>query len=349
MTYTREQYEQRIAKTFAQFGSLFKQDMEVLVIVHNFPDPDALASAAAFKYLAEELYKVDVSVGYGGNIGRAENRVLLRNLNISLKSMSRIKFAKYQRLVVVDTQPGAGNNMIDIKRKYHLIIDHHPLRKDTEADIVFVEPGIGACASIMVECLRLSALPVPAHLATALVYAIDSETQYMKREAHEFDIQAYVNIYKHASIRKLSDILSPKLSHSYFLALLATLRNARVFRNLICAHLGDVPHAEMVAEMCDFLLRRERISWVLCTGRFKDNLYLSLRASRKGAKAGKIIRKLVKNTKNVGGHEMSAGGFIPLENNLKGYLNELEAHLTIQFSTLMGYEAAVWKPLLDEQ
>jgi nanoRNase/pAp phosphatase (c-di-AMP/oligoRNAs hydrolase) len=348
MPYTKEQYEQRVAKALARFGSLFKENMEVLVVVHNFPDPDALASAAAFEYVAEELYGVKVSIGYGGNIGRAENQVLLRSTKISLKRMSRIKFSKYQRLVVVDTQPGAGNNMIDINRKYHLIIDHHPLRKDTDADIVLVEPGIGACASIMVEFLRLSDLPIPANLATALVYAIDSETQYMKREAHEFDIQAYVDIYKHASLRKLSDIMSPKLTHSYFESLLATLRNASMFRNLICAHLGDVPHAEMVAEMCDFLLRRERISWVLCTGRFKENLYLSLRSSHKRAKAGVIIRKLVKNSRNVGGHEMSAGGFIPLPNNQKEYVNELEQELTVQFSSLMGYEAAVWKPLLDE-
>lgn len=348
MPYTTEQYRKLIAKQFAGIPALFKEGMHVLVVVHNFPDPDALASAAAFKYLGEELYKVKVSIGYGGNVGRAENKSLIRNAKISLKRISRIKFSKYERLVVVDTQPGAGNNMIDIRRRYHLVVDHHPLRKDTKADIVIVEPDIGVTSSIFVECLRLSALPIPINLATALAYAISSETQNMKREAHDFDIQSYVYVYKYASIRKLSDIIHPKLPRTYFKAFAAALSNAYIFRNLVCAHLGNVPNAEMVAEMCDFLLRRERISWVLCTGRFKDNLYLSIRSSHKAAKAGKIITKLVNDTKNVGGHEMSAGGFIPLPNNQMEYLNELEEELTVQFSALMGYEAAIWKSLLDE-
>jgi hypothetical protein len=77
MQYTTEQYRQRITKQFARFPELFQEGIHVLVVVHNFPDPDALASAATFKYLAEELYKVKVSIGYGGNVGRAENKTLV--------------------------------------------------------------------------------------------------------------------------------------------------------------------------------------------------------------------------------------------------------------------------------
>jgi nanoRNase/pAp phosphatase (c-di-AMP/oligoRNAs hydrolase) len=347
MQYTTEQYRQRITKQFARFPELFQEGIHVLVVVHNFPDPDALASAATFKYLAEELYKVKVSIGYGGNVGRAENKTLVKKTKISLKRISRIKFTKYERIVVVDTQPGAGNNMINTKRKYSLIVDHHPLRRDTKADITIVEPGIGVTSSIFVEFLRLSGLPIPTPLATALVYAISAETQNMKREAHDFDLQSYLYIYKYASMRRLSEIIHPKLPQAYFTALGSALHNAYIFRNLIYATLGEVPNAEMVAEMCDFLLRRERIGWVLCTGRYKENLYLSLRLSHKGGNAGKVIAKLVKNTINVGGHEMSAGGFIPLQSNQKEYLAGIEETLAAQFGNLMGYEAVVWKPLLD--
>ncbi|MEJ2664394.1 MAG: DHH family phosphoesterase [Spirochaetia bacterium] len=347
MEYTTEQYQQRIARQFEKFASLFNAGMHVLVVMHNFPDPDALASAAAFKYLAEELYKVKVSIGYGGNIGRAENKALLKRMKISLKQISRIKFSKYERIVVVDTQPGAGNNLIDTMRRYHLVVDHHPLRRDTKADIVIVEPGIGVTSSIFVECLRLSGLPVPMYLATALVYAISAETQNMKREAHDFDVRSYLYIYQFASVRQLSEIIHPKLPQTYFAALGRALNNAYIFRNLIYAPLNEVPNAEMVAEMCDFLLRRERIGWVLCTGKYKQNLYVSLRSSHKRANAGKIITKLVKNTRNVGGHEMSAGGFIPLPNNQKEYMTKLEEALAAQFGSLMGYESVVWKPLLD--
>jgi hypothetical protein len=121
----------------------------------------------------------------------------------------------------------------------------------------------------------------------------------------------------------------------------------KTFRNLACAHLGDVPNPEMVSEIADFLLRHERIGWSFCTGRFKDRLILSIRSINPNAKAGKLLKRLTSNSDNVGGHDRIAGGFIPLSGSNKKALSHPEKDLTQKFVKLLGYEEADWNPILD--
>ena len=42
----------------------------LLIMTHNYPDPDALATATALAYLAEQGAKVKSRIVYGGSIGR---------------------------------------------------------------------------------------------------------------------------------------------------------------------------------------------------------------------------------------------------------------------------------------
>ncbi|MBU6283988.1 phosphoesterase, partial [bacterium] len=56
----------------------------VVILPHDNPDPDALASAAALQYLLSEIAEVDSVIALGGIIGRAENRAMVKYLNIKL-------------------------------------------------------------------------------------------------------------------------------------------------------------------------------------------------------------------------------------------------------------------------
>jgi hypothetical protein len=93
-------------------------------------------------------------------------------------------------------------------------------------------------------------------------------------------------------------------------------------------------------------VRHERISWAFCTGRFEDKLILSLRSTNPNAKAGQLIRKLVKNDYLAGGHGMTGGGYVPIEED-EECDESLEDRFTARFLKLMGHNQADWKPLLD--
>ncbi len=274
---------------------------------------------------------------------------MVSKLKIPMKQINRIRFASYSRVAVVDTQPVAGNNSLPAEVPCHIVIDHHPRRANLKADLVLVSPEIGATATILVEWLEESQLAIPADLATALTYAISSETQDLGREADKRDVQAYLKVFTKSSMRKLAKIFHPSLPRAYFIMVAKALNKAKSFRNLICAHLGEISTPEIVAEMADFLLRHQRIGWSLCTGRFGDDLIISLRASNPKAKAGKFVRQLISRQikaplNKVGGHDMTAGGRIPLKDILKDDVVELETRLSQDFAQLKGYKDVEWKP-----
>jgi len=53
---------------------IVRRKRKVLILTHDNPDPDALASAFALKYLLHAKWKVGSLIAFGGIIGRAGKR-----------------------------------------------------------------------------------------------------------------------------------------------------------------------------------------------------------------------------------------------------------------------------------
>ena len=168
---------ERNYKRLLLLDKLFKNQKKLLIVLHNYPDPDAIASAYALSYIAKHRYSIQSSIAHSGYVGRAENRAMINELKIKLKNFNRIRINSYDCYALIDTQPGAGNNSIPSEITCDLVIDHHPKRKNNIGKYFLIEPDVGASATILVELLKETDLPIPANLATALTYAIRSETQ----------------------------------------------------------------------------------------------------------------------------------------------------------------------------
>jgi nanoRNase/pAp phosphatase (c-di-AMP/oligoRNAs hydrolase) len=302
-------------------------------------------SAEALRHLVGVKFALRASIAYGGLIGRAENRALVKKLGIKMKQFSRIRMERYDVVACVDTQPGAGNNMLSADSRCHIVIDHHTKRPDTRAELAVIRTDLGGTATILVGWLTAAGVPIPPDLATGLAYAISSETQSMSREASPQDIDAYLTVFVKANLRRLSQIMFPPLPRVYFVLVARALRQAKMYRNLVCSHLGEVPSPEIVAEMADLLVRHQRTTWAFCTGRFKDNLILSLRSTKPDAQAGNVIRKLVQSDHLAGGHGMTGGGFVPIREEGE---QPLEVFYTERFLKVMGYKNTDWKPFIED-
>ncbi len=327
-------------------GMLLSSKKRCIILLHDNPDPDALASGYALSVLITARYGLKSSILYGGLISRAENRAMVRLLEIPLKKIGHVRLDHDDFIAMIDTQPGSGNNSLPKGTRCHLVIDHHPRNRKRDSDLEMIDPVVGATATILVYWLLESGVEFSTNLATSLAYAIRTETQDLGRKTTDEDIRAFFAVYPRASMKKLSHIAYPKLPRNYFQALSDGLQKTYCYRNLISAHLGIIPYPEIVAEMADLLLRYERMSWCLCTGRFGNHLYLSLRAAAPGANAGKIIQKLVGDPARAGGHETFAGGRIPLQNGGDG--DGPENRLSQQFARQFGYPNPYWKPLLAD-
>jgi nanoRNase/pAp phosphatase (c-di-AMP/oligoRNAs hydrolase) len=129
----------------------------LVILPHDNPDPDSLASAAALKFLVSTLMKRDAHIALGGIVGRAENRAMLTYLNITLVPVSEVRFGGDTQVVLVDTQPGRTNNSLPDGLLPVAVIDHHPAY-DTYPGVAFLDlrDQYGATSTIVTEYLQES-------------------------------------------------------------------------------------------------------------------------------------------------------------------------------------------------
>lgn len=317
---------------------MLKSAKRLIVLTHDNPDPDSVSSAVTLAYIAKNLFKVPSAVRYGGIVGRAENRAMIRVLGLKLVPLSESDFRPGTEFALVDMQPKTGNSSFPKKRKPLIIIDHHPLRKTTKADFIDVRTEYGATATLATEYLLASGLEISSKLATALSYGISSETQDLGREAREADIQAYLALFPRSNKKLLASIVHPRLPRDYFVTLSRALHHSMVYKNALSTTLGEVQNPDFVPFIADFMLRVERINWAICVGRYKDRLVVSIRTTNVKGNAGTFLRHLIGKRGTAGGHGMIAGGQIPCASmDHEGFM-KLEEELVRNFLKKLGYK-----------
>ena len=92
-------HAQRLLRFLARKGESLSP---LLILPHDYPDPDALASAYALQYLAQKGFGMEAKIGYGGVISRAENRAMVRILKIPVQKMKAAQVRRYRNVALVD-------------------------------------------------------------------------------------------------------------------------------------------------------------------------------------------------------------------------------------------------------
>ncbi len=325
-----------------------KDGEKLLILTHDNPDPDALASAYGLLKLAESVDGIVASIGFGGFVGRAENRTMVHELDLPVMPTWAVNLDDVDLIALVDTQPGTGNNSLPEGRDIAVVIDHHPLRPETRAAKFWdVRTGCGSSSTILTQYLRSAGIPLAGSLATALFYGIQSETQDLGREAGEGDMSASLALYPGTDLELISRIRYPDLSAPYFRSLHRSLERARTRGPVIISYVGKLDYPDLVAELADFYLRFEGAYWSFCIGMFEENILISIRTSLQDAFAGQLLRRVVGADGTAGGHGMMAGARVPV-----GHLSAEDARLKSEeivnrFIKELGVEDEVGGALLD--
>lgn len=280
----------------------------VLVLTHDNPDPDALASAAGLAFLLERLAGLSSKVAFGGIIGRAENRALMGEMAVKFERMDLLEEPASTPIALVDTQPRSGNNSLPPGRIASIVIDHHPLRPETDAaTFVDVRPDYGASCSIIVEYLRAAELEPEPWLATALFYGVQSETMDLGREVSPADIDASFYLYPRSDPAAISRIRHARVPPGYLRSLRDALSEARRYGSVIVVPLGRMDYPDMVAEIADLFMHVEGVECAVALGRYGDQLLLSVRTYDPDAHAGSLVREVIGERGSAGGHGGMAG------------------------------------------
>jgi nanoRNase/pAp phosphatase (c-di-AMP/oligoRNAs hydrolase) len=312
---------------------------KIVIIVHDNPDPDCLASAMALRHLFVMKLNKDAVITFSGMIGRSENLAMAKELQIPLTPLGIVDLTGYQVICMLDTQPGTGNNSLPSETRVDIVIDHHPLRETTKGSRWHdVREDYGATTTILYEYLLAQDVSIGTKLATALFYAIKSETQDLGREANRPDKEAYLRLFTLANKKLLYEITHPRLPVEYFLAVNNALDNAHIYGTVLIANLQKIVFPEIVAEMADFLIRLENIETVLCMGLYNVEMILSIRTVCQDLNAGDIIKRVVSGLGTAGGHGMMAGGKVDKVSPTRRAIREMEVILSTRLLTELGLD-----------
>lgn len=292
----------------------------LLILTHDYPDPDALASAFALQYLAVKGFGIESRIVYGGVIGRNENREMVRLLKLPIHPVKPSDLKKSTSVALVDTQPHFQNNSFPQNRKATIVIDQHVSKHPPHADLSIIDTKCGATSVLLARTLLAKEIEIPVRLATALVYGILSDTLNFFRVKNPDIIKTYLTLLPLSDIRALARIQNPPRSKHFFEGLVRGIEKAAIHRKLIISHLGPVHSPDVVAQMADFLLTYERMHWSFCTGRFGENLHLSLRVLNPDTSASEILRSIVSDQGQAGGHGPIAGGRVHVGYNISDEL-----------------------------
>ncbi len=341
--------EEKNSHKLDQIKELLKDKKYLLIVMQDYPDPDALASAAALRELVRHYSDIQCTITSGGIIGRAENKALAKYLRLPYHIMQEIDVSKYDLIALVDTQTGTGNNSLPPDYEPHIIIDHHRIIKATRsARFTDIRNKYGAASTILYEYLKEAGVEIDAPLATALIYGIRSDTQDMGIDSSKADNDAYLALYPLANKRMLSEIQRSRTPRSYFAILATALNNAKVYEKAVLSCMGNIDIPDIVGEIADMTLRDEKTSWTLCYGFYEDQILLSIRTTESDADAGEVMQKIVSRKGTGGGHHAMAGGQLPLKKGTKTEREEMERMIRSRFLKALKITGTYGTPLIDD-
>ncbi len=337
---------QRTAKYLLDLQDLLRDKSMLLIVLQDNPDPDALGAAAALRKIAN-TGGLQCSITCGGTVGRAENRALIRYLDLNLRPLRDIDFKRFDLVALVDTQPGTGNNSLPAGVRAHIVFDHHPARPETRlAEFHDVRSRYGATCTLLTEYLQEAGIEPDAPLATALLYGIRSDTQDLGRKSTHADMAAYEYLYPKANRRMLGNIQRGQVPTDYFRLLFIALDRARLCGTSIHCDLGAVDNPDMIAEVADLLLRHEEAAWSLVWGYHDTRVLLSVRTSAPAGEADAVAKRIVSGKGTGGGHHSMAGGQIPLPDATAATRRHLASLIRKRYFAATGNDGTAQRALI---
>ncbi|NLP01660.1 MAG: phosphoesterase [Fibrobacter sp.] len=302
----------------------------VLILTHDYPDPDCLASAFGVSTLLSFWGVKSSVISFGGFVGRAENRAMIRFLNIKTIPFVLTETSDFEKIILVDCFPGRGNVSLPTTTPVHAVIDHHPNNSLPGAHFFSdIRKEFGATSTIITKYLLHAGCQIDPKLATALFYGIKTDTGDMRREGSPVDLECYKFLFDIMDHQLLSRIENPDRDVEYFKILHRASEYAVTFDSVGYTHLGNVTTPDYVAEMADLFHSLEKLEWMVCSGIFKNQIFFSIR-SKNSDKAGISAEKIASILHGSGGgHSRVAAGKVPLESD-SGNIDIEKFELTIK-------------------
>ncbi len=285
---------------------------KVYLQMHNFPDPDALASAYGLQQFLK-AFDIESKICYDGSIDKLNTKRMVTTFEIEVKSADQIaEMASNDYVVTVDGQKNNAN-FTDFIGNEVACIDHHPLYNDYEYKYKDIRI-VGACSSIIAEYFYNSDIEIDRKTATALLYGIRMDTASFSRGVTDLDIEMFGYLHPIVDNNLINSMFNNNMELEDLRAYGAAIENIIIYDNIGFASIPfDCPDA-LIAMVSDFILGLDVVEVSVVYSKREGGYKFSIRNETEYAHSGYLVMNALEGVGNGGGHFTMAGGYIPSEN-----------------------------------
>jgi nanoRNase/pAp phosphatase (c-di-AMP/oligoRNAs hydrolase) len=275
---------------------------DTLAVLIN-ADPDAMASAMALKRLFWRRVK-KAYIYHINTINRSDNLAMVRLLKVDQKHIKKLDPGVITKWAIVDSQPHHSEQFS--RFKYDIIVDHHPVNELSKGSFVDIHEEYGATSTIFTEYLRAAGIKPSPRLATALFYAIKTDTDDFVRNSTPDDIDAFKYLYKFVNINIIKKIESSEMTRKTLDSFRTAIDNLIFIKDMSFIYMGKVDSPDTLVMMADFFVKMAESPWSVVTGIHNQKLIIIIRNAGFHLNAGKTAVKLFGSYGSAGGHKTAA-------------------------------------------
>jgi nanoRNase/pAp phosphatase (c-di-AMP/oligoRNAs hydrolase) len=247
-----------------------------VVVLQDFPDPDAISSAFAHQLISSE-FDIEADILYSEQISHQENIALVRLLNIDLRNYKpTYKLDEYDGAVFVDNQGTTSSALVAGLEAAGvpplIIVDHHELQERLEPEFSDIR-RTGATATIYAQYLEQGLISLVkssrnhAVVATALMHGIRADTAgFIRAGAEDLRAAAFLSQFSDADL--LEQIMSQARSRQTMGVIQKALGNRITAESYSIAGIGFLraEDRDAIPQAADFLLTEENVHTTIVYG-----------------------------------------------------------------------------------
>lgn len=285
---------------------------KVWIQTHNFPDPDAIASAYGLQCLLQN-FGIDSKICYEGQIDKLSAKKIVKLCNIQLFSHEEIaeELQEDDVIILVDCQKDTGNTT-DFTGEELAVIDHHPIANDTQY-LYDDRRIVGACSSLIAEYFQRYDVQMNSNVATALLYGIKMDTLQFSRGVTNIDVKMFAFLHPLIDEKKLHQLESNNIEFNDLKAYGAAINNIVIYGKVGFSYVDFSCSDALVAILSDFILSLSEVDVAVIWTYRESGFKFSVRSERDHVPAGKLTNDALKLWGSGGGHATMAGGIINID------------------------------------
>jgi nanoRNase/pAp phosphatase (c-di-AMP/oligoRNAs hydrolase) len=274
--------EQKI-EVFRQVLERHRGDRQI-VILQDFPDPDALSAAWTYKLIAQK-YDIQCDIVYAGTLSHQENIALVKLTGLPVQrwppqSIKSKDFSIYKGSVLIDNQGTTSQLFAYIQQAgipIIAVIDHHSMQDDLKSEFVDIRTHTRATATILTQYIQAGLLKLDSNVnehvkcATALMHGLRSDTnRLMQAQEEDFLAAAYLSRFYDAQL--LNAVLQSSRSRQVMEVIERSLKNRIVQNNFSIAGVGYLRYddRDAIPQAADFLVTEENVHTAVVYGIVHD-------------------------------------------------------------------------------